>query len=90
MAIPSNLDPAKIVTARQLELLGLYASGFTQEEISNAKFLSLSAVKQSMLTARDRVGARSLTHLCVILVDRGILVHSEGIYKPIVDDRIVD
>lgn len=82
-------DPTKIVTARQLELLALYASGHTLDEIANMKFLSYSSVKQTLATARERVGAKSLTHLCVMLVDAD-LIRKNGVgYKPVQEERVV-
>lgn len=82
-------DPITTLTPRQLELLAMYASGSTLEEIATAKFLSYSSVKQSLASARERVGAKSLTHLCVLSVDAGVIVKSNGGYKPVQDDRIV-
>jgi DNA-binding CsgD family transcriptional regulator len=82
-------DPITNLTPRQLELLAMYASGSTLEEIATAKFLSYSSVKQSLASARERVGAKSLTHLCVLSVDAGVIVKSNGGYKPVQDDRVV-
>lgn len=82
-------DPITTLTPRQLELLAMYASGSTLEEIATAKFLSYSSVKQSLASARERVGAKSLTHLCVLSVDAGVIVKSNGGYKPVQDDRVV-
>lgn len=82
-------DPITNLTPRQLELLAMYASGSTLEEIATAKFLSYSSVKQSLASARERVGAKSLTHLCVISVDAGVIVKSGAGYKPVQEERIV-
>lgn len=82
-------DPITTLTPRQLELLAMYASGSTLDEIATAKFLSYSSVKQSLASARERVGAKSLTHLCVLSVDAGVIVKSNGGYKPVQDDRPV-
>lgn len=82
-------DPITTLTPRQVELLAMYASGSTLEEIATAKFLSYSSVKQSLASARERVGAKSLTHLCVLSVDAGVIVKSNGSYKPVQEDRIV-
>ena len=82
-------DPITTLTPRQLELLAMYASGSTLDEIATAKFLSYSSVKQSLASARERVGAKSLTHLCVLSVDAGVIVKSNGGYKPVQDDRTV-
>lgn len=82
-------DPITTLSTRQLELLAMYASGSTLDEIATAKFLSYSSVKQSLASARERVGAKSLTHLCVLSVDAGVIVKSNGGYKPVQDDRPV-
>jgi DNA-binding CsgD family transcriptional regulator len=82
-------DPAKTLTPRQLELLALYASGHDLRQIAAIKFISYSAVKQTLALARERVGAQSLTHLCVICVDAGVLVRNGVGYKPIQEERVV-
>jgi DNA-binding CsgD family transcriptional regulator len=82
-------DPITNLTPRQLELLAMYASGSTLEEIATAKFLSYSSVKQSLASARERVGAKSLTHLCVLSVDAGVIVKSGAGYNPVQEERIV-
>ena len=82
-------DPITNLTPRQVELLAMYASGSTLEEIATAKFLSYSSVKQSLASARERVGAKSLTHLCVLSVDAGVIVKSGAGYNPVQEERIV-
>lgn len=82
-------DPITTLTPRQLELLAMYAGGSTLEEISSAKFLSYSSVKQTLASAKERVGANSLTHLCVLSVDAGVIVKTEDGYRPVQDERIV-
>lgn len=82
-------DPINTLTPRQLELLAMYAGGSTLEEIASSKFLSYSSVKQSLASARERVGANSLTHLCVLSVDAGVIVKSGAGYKPVQDERVV-
>ena len=82
-------DATRIITDRQLELLALYASGHDMGEIAQMKFLSYSSVKQTMATARERVGAKSLTHLCVVLLDQG-LIRKNGVgYKPVLEERVI-
>lgn len=82
-------DPITNLTPRQLELLAMYAGGSTLEEISTAKFLSYSSVKQTLASAKERVGAKSLTHLCVLSVDAGVIVKTENGYRPVQDERVV-
>ena len=72
-----------LVTPRQLELLAMYASGYSIDEIANAKFLSSSTVKQTMATARKRAAAKSLAHLCVMLMEHGLIRRTtSGDYVP--------
>ena len=78
-----------LVTPRQLELLAMYASGHSIEEIATSKFLSPSTVKQTMATARKRAKAKTLTHLCVMLMEHGLIRRSVyGDYVPVEDTSI--
>lgn len=82
------VEPTNIVTERQLELLALYASGYGLQEIADLKFLAYPTVKNIFATARERTGAKSLTHLCVMLVDGGkIARNGDGGYHPVQDER---
>ena len=86
---PGVVDPESTVTPSQLELLALYASGYSYEEIGRAKFMSYQGVRKSLWRACDRSGARNPTHLCVALLDHGMIrVNAEGMYEPIQDLRI--
>lgn len=82
-------DPNRVLTPRQLELLALYASGDTLPEIANKKFLSYSSVQQTLGTARERVGARSLTHLVAIAIEARVIVKNGIGYKPVQEERVV-
>jgi DNA-binding CsgD family transcriptional regulator len=83
------VDPETVVTPFQLELLALYAEGRDYREIGAIKFVSPYTVRNNLLRAQQRVGARNLTHLCVICVDRG-LIRKNGVgYQPIQDERVV-
>lgn len=82
-------DPTRQVTPRQLELIALYASGYRLEEIAQSKFLSYSTVKQTLATAKDRVGAKSLTHLCVLCVESGVIRKNGRGYKPVQEEGVV-
>ena len=75
-----------LVTERQLELLAMYASGYSIDEIAAAKFLSASTVKQTMATARKRAAAKTLANLCVMLMEHGMIQRSiNGDYVPVQD-----
>lgn len=83
-------DPWNVVTPRQLELLALYASGLDYAEIGSVKFVSPYTVRNTLLLALERSGARSLTHLCAILLDRGAIERDGGDnFRPVQDLRIV-
>jgi DNA-binding NarL/FixJ family response regulator len=82
-------DPETTITPRQLELLALYASGYSYSEIGAAKFMSYEGVKSSLTRALARTGARNLTHLCVIACEAGMIRRSpQGIYEPVADLRV--
>lgn len=82
-------DPEKTITPRQLELLALYASGYDYTQIGSMKFLSPHTVKWHLSNALSRSRARNLTHLCVILIDAGMIRRSaEGGYEPVADMRV--
>lgn len=83
-------DPGSLVTGRQLELLALYASGYQIAEIAEAKFLSPLTVRNNLALARERTGARSLTHLCVICLDHGLITKNGVGYKPVQVERVVE
>jgi DNA-binding CsgD family transcriptional regulator len=82
-------DPRDVVTPRQRELLALYASGYTLEEIAAQKFLSTSSVRQTLRVAKERVGAKSLTHLAVLCVEAGVIYSNGTGFKPLQVDGVV-
>ncbi len=76
-------DPRQTITPMQLELLALYASGYDYAKIAELKFLSPFTVRNNLHRARDRVGAKTVTQLCVICMEHG-LIRKNGIgYKPV-------
>lgn len=75
-------DPREVVTPRQLELLALYASGHQIEEIAALKFISPHTARNTLRQAKERVGARTLTHLCVLCVEVGVIYKNGQGYKP--------
>lgn len=83
-------DPAEVVTQRQLEFLALYASGYSYSDIAQAKFVSYNTVRTVLETARSNVGAGSLTHLCVLTLEAGMIVRNGVGYKPVVDPYVAD
>lgn len=83
------VDPENTITPLQLELLALFASGFSYVEIGQTKFMSPWTVRNKLYKALRQSGARNLTQLAAILVDRGLLRWHDGIFEPIQDLRIV-
>jgi len=84
-----RLDPESTITPIQLELLALYASGYSYEQIGRVKFRSPFTVRNTLLLAQRRSGARNLTHLVAAVVEAQMVRrNSEGLYEPIQDLRI--
>jgi DNA-binding CsgD family transcriptional regulator len=71
-----------LVTPRQLELLALIANGYDMVAIGGMKHLSPHTVRNALYAARDRVGAKNLTHLAVLCVDTGLIVREGDEYIP--------
>lgn len=85
-----RLDPESTITPIQLELLSLYASGYSYEQIGSMKFRSPYTVRNTLLLAQRRCGARNLTHLVAAVVEAQMVRrNSEGNYEPIQDPRVV-
>lgn len=83
------IDPLEAVTPRELEVIALYASGHDIASIGGIKHLSPFTVRNYLHKARDRVEAKNLTHLCVLLVDSGLLRKNGVGYMPVQDERVV-
>lgn len=82
-------DPTDTLTPRQLEYLALYASGKELRQIAEIKFVSYKTVQQVLATAKERVGANSLTHLCVLALEAGVIRKNGVGYKPVQEERVV-
>jgi len=78
-------DPNTCLTQRQLEFIALFASGYGYAAIAKAKFVSYSAVRQTLERAKSNVNADSLTHLCSLCQHAGLLVRDGNMFKPVVD-----
>lgn len=83
------VDPVNALTSRQLEFLALYASGYELRKIAEIKFVSYPLVQKDLERARSRVGAQSLTHLCMIALESGVIIRNGIGYKPVQDERVV-
>jgi DNA-binding CsgD family transcriptional regulator len=77
------------ITPSELDLLALYASGHQLAEIGAMKFLSPHTVRNNLVRARKRVGAKNLTHLCVMAVEAGIIRKNGNGFKPVHEYGIV-
>lgn len=67
------------LTTRQIQVLALYASGYTSVEISGILFLSHHTVENYRKAAKKKAGARSLPQLVAWAVSSGVLkVTSDG------------
>jgi DNA-binding CsgD family transcriptional regulator len=83
------IDPGEVITPSQLELLALYASGHDYATIGQMKFLSPYTVRNKLYRAQERVGAKNLTHLCVICMEYG-LIRKNGVgYKPVQVEGVI-
>lgn len=82
-------DALDLMTPRQLELLALIASGYDMQEVGAMKFISPHTVRNVLYGARDKVGARNLTHLAVLAADRGLLERNGIGYVPVVEERSI-
>lgn len=78
-------DPATTLTARQLELIALLASGKNYQQIADAKFVSYRTVYNTLERARANVGAESMTHLCALTIEAEMIVRNGNGFVPVVD-----
>jgi DNA-binding CsgD family transcriptional regulator len=82
-------DPTSTLTARQLELLALYASGKELREIADIKFLSYVSVQKTLATAKARAGAMTLSHLVAMCIHAGVLIKYGDEFRPVQEERVV-
>ena len=82
-------DPRENITQNQLEIIALYASGHQLKEIAAIKFLSYTRVRNILVEARERVGARSLAQLCSLAVEHHLIVPNGQGYKPVQEERVI-
>lgn len=82
-------DPRTTVTPRQLELLALYASGYSYVEISSMKFWAYHTVRNDLLRAVERTRAKNVAHLCALCIEAG-LIRKNGVgFKPIPPEGVI-
>jgi DNA-binding NarL/FixJ family response regulator len=63
-----------LLTKRQLEFLAYSAQGLQNPEIAEQCFISLSAVKDGLEKARERLGARTTTQAVAMAVSLELIV----------------
>lgn len=72
-------DEAESVTgglsAREIEVVQLVATGATNQEIAKRLVISPRTVQSHVDRAMKKTGARNRTHLAVIVVQDGIVPH---------------
>lgn len=82
-------DPAVTITPDQLELIALVASGKTQVEIADLKFMYVNTVRYQLQQAMDRTESYSLTDLAICCARAGLLTRNGQGYLPVQDRRII-
>ena len=83
------VDPFPAVTPKQLEIVALYASGYTIKEIARMKFLSSYTVRTHLDRARRAIGANHLAQLTATLVEARMLQRNGVGYVPVQDERVI-
>lgn len=72
------------VTARQLEVLALLATGHTYAEAARALWIEVSTLKNHLAAARLNLRAGTTVHAVVIAVHYGLIIwdYEVGAYRP--------
>lgn len=78
-------SPAVTLTQRHVEMVALFASGKSYQDIADAKFMHYNTVRRILEQARQLVGADSLTHLCVLSLEAGVIRRDGRGFAPVVD-----
>jgi DNA-binding CsgD family transcriptional regulator len=82
-------DPTSTLTPRQVELLAMYASGYSLQQIADIKFLSYVTVQKEMAKAKERSQADTLPHLVAVCVQTGVIIKNGRGFKPVQEERVV-
>lgn len=69
----SGVDGVRIPSPEQLRMLAFWADGKTIEQIAAEECFSVSTVRWRLKQAKNKVGARTLSHALVICVACGYL-----------------
>lgn len=73
MSLAKRNDPFGGLTARELELLRLYAKGATLAEIAESLGVSYKTVANSSVKLRNRLGAKNTSEMVRIAIENGLL-----------------
>lgn len=89
-SVAVRVDTENRVTPSELELVALFASGYSYEDAAKTKFLSYFTVRNRIKAAVVRSGARNPSHLAAMAVEQRIirLNPATGIFEPVQDLRI--
>jgi putative two-component system response regulator len=69
------------LTAREREIVGLFADGMTGEQIAGQLFLSPETVRTHIRNARERIGAKTRCHLVALALGEGWIPRSSVIHS---------
>lgn len=83
------MQVTETVTATQLELIAMLASGRSQREIAELKFMHPKTVQYQLGLAMQRTGAHSLMDLAICCARGGLIYRNGQGYKPIQEQRTV-
>src|SRR5687768_7564830 len=72
-ATPASRRSPPELTPRQLELLRLIASGYTENEIGARLGLTRATIKEHLARARERLRAANTVHATVLAIKAGLL-----------------
>lgn len=62
-----------MITQRQLQVLRLFAQGYSQIEIAYELGISLRTVEEHIMGSKDRLGAKNSVNAVAIAISRGII-----------------
>lgn len=82
-------NPNDTITADQLELIALVASGHTLTKIAELKFMHINTVRYQLAQAVERTEAANVTDLVICCAVSGLLVRNGAGYKPVQERQVI-
>lgn len=82
-------DPSITITALQLELVAMVASGRSQKEIAELKFMHPNTVRNQLAQAIERTGSQNVVDLAICCARGGLIYRNGQGYKPLQEQRVV-